>query len=167
MPRRPIPGSLVSALEVASAALLAVLAVNAAFELFAWIIWHHSIAALDEIQAVLMVWFGMLSAAYCLARGSHLAVDIVIRHLRGLPARLVAAVPPLAVTLFGTLLAIYGWRLLGAIRNTLPATGWSAAVQYQPVAVLGALIAVIGLLQLAAAPPPLDAGETDSRPGPA
>jgi len=60
----------------------------------------------------------------------------------------VATVPPLAVAVFGGLLSIYGWRLVGILDNTLPGTGWSAALQYQPVAVAGLLIAGIGLWQL-------------------
>jgi TRAP-type C4-dicarboxylate transport system permease small subunit len=148
-----MPRPLVTTLEAASAALLALLTVNASVELFAWMIWHRSFAALDEIQALVMVWFGMLSAAYCLARGSHLAVDIVVRRLvvRHRGSRLIlvlARVPSTAVVVFGLLLSIYGWKLVGAIGNTLPATGWSASLQYQPVAVIGLLIAGIGLWQL-------------------
>ena len=143
-----MPRSLVAILETASAALLALLTFNATFELFAWMLWHRSFAALDEIQALLMVWFGMLSAAYCLARGSHLAVDVVVRRLGSRLGRVMTNVPPLAVTTFGLLLSIYGWKLVAVLDNTLPGTGWSASLQYQPVAVVGMAIAGIGLWQL-------------------
>ena len=133
---------------MASGALLALLTVNAAFELFAWMLWHRSFAALDEIQALLMVWFGMLSATYCLTRGLHLAVDVIARRLGSHLQWVVARIPPFAVAVFGILLSVYGWRLVAAIDNTLPGTGWSASLQYQPVAVAGLLIAAIGLWQL-------------------
>jgi TRAP-type C4-dicarboxylate transport system permease small subunit len=157
-----MPRSLVAILEAASAALLALLTFNATFELFAWMLWHHSFAALDEIQALLMVWFGMLSAAYCLARGSHLAVDVVVRRLGTPLRRIVMKLPPLSVTAFGLLLATYGWKLVAALDNTLPGTGWSASLEYQPVALVGIAIAGIGLWQLRAPPP-----DTDSNSGPA
>ena len=128
--------------------MLALLTVNATVELFAWIVWQRSFAALDEVQALIMVWFGMLSAAYCLARGSHLAVDALTRRLGPRVRGLVDRVPPLAVATFGLLLAIYGWRLVSALDNTLPATGWSASLQYQPVAIVGLVIAGIGFWQL-------------------
>ncbi|MDH3255243.1 MAG: TRAP transporter small permease subunit [Acidobacteriota bacterium] len=143
-----MPRALGAILEAATAILLALLAVNATFELVAWMLWQRSFAALDEIQALLMVWFGMLSASYCLARGLHLAVDVVASRLAPRMRRIVATVPPLAVAVFGGLLSIYGWRLVGILDNTLPGTGWSAALQYQPVAVAGLLIAGIGLWQL-------------------
>lgn len=143
-----MPRQLVAILEAASGALLAVLTLNAIFELLAWVLWHRSFAALDEIQALLMVWFGMLSAAYCLARGSHLAVDVVTRRLGPGLQGIAVKVPPLAVATFGVLLAIYGWKLVAALDNTLPGTGWSASLQYQPVAVLGVVVAGIGLWQL-------------------
>jgi TRAP-type C4-dicarboxylate transport system permease small subunit len=157
-----MPRPLVAILEAASAALLALLAVNATFELFAWMLWHRSFAALDEFQALLMVWFGMLSAGYCLARGSHLAVDIVTSRLGLRLQRVVARVPPIAVAAFGLLLSIYGWKLVTALDNTLPGTGWSASLQYQPVAVVGLAIAGIGLWQLRSPPPDAD---TPSGPG--
>lgn len=144
--------------------MLAILTVNATFELFAWTLWHRSFAALDEIQAILMVWFGMSSAAWCLARGSHLAVDVVTRRLGGRIAAIAARVPPVAVALFGLLLAFYGWRLVAAVGNTLPGTGWSAALQYQPVAAMGLMIAVIGVLQLRAPGSPSAAPRTPTDP---
>lgn len=143
-----MPRALGATLEAAAATLLALLAVNATIELVAWMAWRHSFAALDEIQAILMVWFGMLSASYCLARGLHLAVDIVSNRLAPRIRRLTEKAPPLAVAVFGILLSIYGWRLVSVLDNTLPGTGWSAGLEYQPVAFSGLLIAAIGLWQL-------------------
>ena len=147
-----MPRPVVAILEGLSGALLAILTFNATFELLAWMLWQRSFAALDEIQGLLMVWFGMLSAAYCLARGSHLAVDVVTRRLGSGPQAIVAKLPPLAVATFGGLLAIYGWKLVSALDNTLPGTGWSASLQYLPVAAVGLLIVGIGLWQLRAPP---------------
>lgn len=134
-------------LEAVCAGLLGLLMLNAAFELLAWMIWHKSFAAIEEIQGVLVVWLALLAAAYCLAEGLHLAVDVVAR---GLPSRWQAAlvrVPGIANAAFGALLAIYGARLVLAVQNTLPGTGWSASVHYQPAIVAGALIAWFGLTQ--------------------
>ncbi len=141
------PNNLVRVLEAVCAGLLGLLMVNAAFELFAWMLWRKSYAAVEEIQGVLVVWLALLAAAYCLAEGLHLAVDLVAR---GLPARwqgTLARIPGVANATFGILLAVYGTRLVLAIENTLPGTGWSASIHYQPAVVAGALIAWIGVTQ--------------------
>ncbi|MCP4203260.1 MAG: TRAP transporter small permease subunit [bacterium] len=138
---------LVRVLEPVCAGLLGLLTLNAAFELFAWTLWRRSFAAIEEIQGVLVVWLALLAAAYCLAEGLHLAVDLVARSL---PARwqpTLARAPGVANAAFGVLLAIYGARLVLAVQNTLPGTGWSASVHYQPAVVAGGLIAWLGLQQ--------------------
>jgi TRAP-type C4-dicarboxylate transport system permease small subunit len=152
MPSSRTPRALVGTLEAVSAGLLALLAIVASVELFAWLVWQRSYAALEEIQAVLMVWFGMLAAASCLALGLHLAVDVMTRHLGPRLRPLLGRLAPLAVGVFGGLLAVYGWRLVSVIDNTLPGTGWSADLAYQPVAVGGALILILSLWQLRSDP---------------
>jgi TRAP-type C4-dicarboxylate transport system permease small subunit len=137
--------SLARVLEATCAGLLGLLLLNAAFELFTWMLWHKSYAAIEEIQGVLAVWLGLLAAAYCLAEGLHLAVDLVVR---GLPTRWqggVARIPGFASATFGALLALYGVRLVQAVQNTLPGTGWSASLHYQPAVVAGLLIGWFGL----------------------
>lgn len=138
----------VRVLEAVCSALLVLLTANAAFELFIWLAWHKSFAALEEIQGVLVVWLGLLTAAYCLAEGLHLAVDLIVRRLPRWSRPVVTRIPGIANATFGALLAIFGTRLVLAIENTLPGTGWSAAIQYQPAVVGGALIAWFGLREV-------------------
>lgn len=135
------------ALEAACAGLLAALIAIAAAELFAWLFWHKSFAALEEIQGILVVWLGLLAAAYCLAEGLHLAVDLVARRMPRRWRRALGVVPGIACALFGLLLAGFGVQLVLAVDNTLPGTGWSASLQYQPAVVAGVLIAWIGWKQ--------------------
>ena len=144
----------VRVLEAVCSALLALLTANAAFELFIWLAWHKSFAALEEIQGVLVVWLGLLSAAYCLAEGLHLAVDLVARRLPRWSRPVLTRIPGIANAAFGALLAIFGTRLVLAIDNTLPGTGWSAAIQYQPAVVAGALIVWFGLGEIFGRPSP-------------
>lgn len=149
-------------LEAVCACLLGLLLLNAAFELFAWMLWHTSYAAIEEIQGVLVVWLGLLSAAYCLAEGLHLAVDLIARRLPAGWQGALQRIPGVASAAFGVLLALYGLRLVRAVENTLPGTGWSASIHYQPAIVAGALIAWIGLTQASSGT--REAGEAGERP---
>ena len=131
--------------------LLGLLVLIASFELFAWLLWHKSYAAIEEVQGVLMVWLGLLAAAYCLGEGLHLAVEVIARRIdRRLSKRwqhAMRSIPGLATAVFGALLAFFGARLLTVIDNTLPGTGWSASILYQPAIVAGLAIAWIGTRQ--------------------
>ncbi len=142
--QRGVSSGVVRGLETVCALLLAILTAIAAVELFAWGLWQRSFAALEEIQGILVVWFGLLAAAYCLAEGLHLAVDLVAQRL---PARWQGAlgrVPGGACAVFGLLLAGLGVELVLAVDNTLPGTGWSASLQYQPAIAAGLLITYLG-----------------------
>ncbi len=143
------PGGLLprvaAVLGALAAALLGLVALIAAFDLVSWIALKRSYAALDEFVAVLMVWFGLISAAFALAEGSHVAVALLADRLSGAGRRAVERCADLAVAGFGLLLAVFGRELTAAATNTLPGTGWPAAVQYQPTVWCGALLAVLGL----------------------
>ena len=104
-------------------------------------------AALEELQGILVVWLAMLAAAYCLAEGLHLAVEVVARRLPAWSQPVVARLPGAACALFGLLLAAFGAQLVAAVDNTLPGTGWSASLHYQPALVAGLLIAGVGWRQ--------------------
>jgi len=128
-----------------SAGLLGLLTLIAAFELFAWLLFSRSFATLEELQGLLMIWLGLLAAAYCLTEGLHLALDLVVRRLPTGWQPTLGRLPGAFVALFGCLMLIYGIRLVRVTHNTLPATGWSASLQYQPAVVAGGLFLVFGL----------------------
>ncbi len=125
---------------VALAALLALLVVVAAVETAAWALFEVSWAEASEISGVLLIWFGLLGAAYGIRARVHLGVELLTRRL---PPKLRSALEraaALLVAAFGVLLAAYGAKLAMSVTNTLPATGWNASVQYFPAVVCGALM---------------------------
>lgn len=135
-------------LESVLAWLLAALVLLTTFELLVWVFLQRSFAALEEIQGLMMIWFGALAAAYCLEQGLHLSLEFVVRSLPDRWRRGVHRFAAGLVAFFGGLLAYFAVRLVRAVDNTLPATGWSAATQYVPMIVAGPLIFLFGLLQL-------------------
>jgi TRAP-type C4-dicarboxylate transport system permease small subunit len=128
-------------LVTAVAVLLAALVLLAAAETFAWTLAERSWAWASEVQGILLTWFGLLAAAWVVKLQLHLRLEVVVDRLpkrfHGTVTRFAAA----GVTLFGVLLAWYGTALVSTVKNTLPATGWSASVQYVPVVVAGIMIA--------------------------
>ncbi len=129
------------------ATLLAVLVIVSALETGAWAFFEISWPAATEIQGLLLATFALLAAAYGVFCRFHLGVDALVTRLPPTARRLVARCVALGVVLLGLLLAFYGWALVRQVSNTLPATGWPAAVGYLP-AVLGGLgIAFFGLIE--------------------
>ena len=131
--------------------LLAVLVALAATETGAWALAERSWPQLAEIQGLLLVWLTFLTAAWGVAAGLHLGMELVVRRLAPGPRRQVDRLAALLVAAFGALCAVYGARLAASVVNTLPATGWSAAWQYLPAVVGGALITLLALLRLPSA----------------
>ncbi len=130
---------------VALAALLALLVVVAAAETVAWALFEVSWAEGSEISGVLLIWFGLLGAAYGIRARVHLGVELLTRRLPAKPRSVLERAAALLVAAFGVLLAIYGAKLATSVTNTLPATGWNASVQYFPAVVCGALMTLFAL----------------------
>ena len=128
------------------AVLLAGLALLAAGDTAAWTL-AISDARVDEIEGVLMIWFGCLGAVYGVRRRLHLGVEVLTRRLPSPVRAVLTRLSAVLVGLFGALLALHAWRLAATVSNTLPATGWPASVQYFPAAVAGVLIVAFALEQ--------------------
>lgn len=125
--------------------LLAILVLLSTVETVAWVGFDHSWAAAEEIQGILMVWLAVLGAAWGVDQGFHIAVDLLVGRLPQAWQGAIERLAALAVAAFGGCLAVFGAQLAMRVSNTLPATGWSAAVSYVPAAVGGALIALFAL----------------------
>jgi len=136
------------ALEWIVLTLLGLLTLSALFETLAWSLLQVSIAQLAEIQSVLLVWFTLLSAAWAVSRGLHLAIDWLPATAKRDVRRSLDAVALIATATFGVAMAVYGWALTGAVRNTLPATGLPASVQYAATIVAGSLIAFFAIVRI-------------------
>lgn len=129
------------------ALILGALVALAAAETLAWAVFEISWAAATEIQGLLLVWFGLLGTVYGIHTRVHLGVELVTRRLPPPWRAAVERLASLLVAIFGGLLAVYGVQLVSRITNTLPATGLSAAVQYFPTVVCGALLVFFAMVQ--------------------
>jgi TRAP-type C4-dicarboxylate transport system permease small subunit len=130
------------------AVLLAILVALAALETVAWVLAELSWPQLVEIQGLLLVWLTFLTGAWGVQAGLHLGMELLVRRLPPGVRRWAERLVSLLTAVFGALCAWYGTGLAASVVNTLPATGWSAAWQYLPAVVGGALIALFALLRL-------------------
>ena len=156
-------GPLLRVLAAILVGLLAALVLVAVFDLAAWVVLGRSWAEVEEIQGLLMVWFGLLGAVYALGAGLHLSLELIAARLPAAARTLSRRLASAAVVVFGVLLAISAGRLTVVVDNTLPATGWSASFQYAPAVVAGVLLAAVALEQ--ALRPPTEPAERSEPAG--
>ncbi len=130
---RRLTHSLARAVAVLLALLLLALVGIATAETVAWTLFEVSWAAASEIEGILLVWFGLLGAAWGIHQRIHLGVEVLTRRLPPMVQALLARAAAALVAVFGGLLAGYGTELTRTVANTLPATGLSAAVFFRAV----------------------------------
>ena len=100
---------------------------------------------------LLMGWVILGAAAAGVREGFHMGFDVLRGALPPRFGRLFAVVSDAVVTLFGAAMAWFGADLaLGVWEATLPTLGLPGAVEYLPLTLGGALIALFGLERLVA-----------------
>ena len=161
---RRLIDSLARAVGVVLAALLAALVAIATAETAAWTLFEVSWAAASEVEGILLVWFGLLGAAWGIHERIHLGVEVLTRRLPARAQAVLARVAAALVAAFGALLAGYGFVLTRSVTNTLPATGLPASAQYFPTIVCGALMAIFALAELISGATPSDGPRPEPDP---
>ncbi|MDX2260545.1 MAG: TRAP transporter small permease [Gemmatimonadales bacterium] len=142
-------------LEGAIAILLAGMVVNVVWQVFTRFVLRTPSSFTEELARYSMIWLGLLGAAYCAGKRSHLALDLLQQRLHGTSRRTLDVV--IQGCLLGFALAVMvggGGRLVWII---LELGQTSAALQvklgyvYLAVPVSGVLIAAYALMDLVTA----------------
>jgi TRAP-type C4-dicarboxylate transport system permease small subunit len=141
---------------LAGVLLLAITAITG-FEVFAHKVTRQPPAWTTEVSVQAMVWMGLIGAAVCVRRGSHIAVEMVERHLppslRTAAAWLVTAGQVFvggAFVIWGTLLAI---SLRGA---TTPGAKIPLSLSYLVLPISGVMIILFSIERRLSPPEPDD-----------
>lgn len=101
----------------------------------------------DEAAMYLMVWIGLLSAAFGVRERTHIRLEILVSRLPATWQRWLKLFSDLGVAAFGVSVAIYGWRLSQLAWNqTTPALGLRTGAMYLVLPATGIIMA-IGSLQ--------------------
>ncbi len=139
-----------AALAVSGAAMVAMTAV-VAWGVFGRFVLNDTPAWAEPAALLLMGWVIVGAAAVGVREGFHMGFDVLRQALPGRLGRLFDVVSDAVVTLFGAAMAWFGADLaLGVWEATLPTLGLPGAVEYLPLMLGGALIALFGLERLVA-----------------
>ncbi|WP_154857565.1 TRAP transporter small permease [Cyclobacterium xiamenense] len=125
--------------------IMAIMVLNVSWQVFSRYVVQSPSSFTDELSRYLLVWLGMLGAAYVAGQDKHLAIDILPAKLRGEAKRKLLIVISIVIVLFVIPVMIMGGINLVYITYTLEQK--SATLQL-PLAYVYLMIPFSGLLVL-------------------
>ncbi len=119
---------------------------------------HFSSKATDEFGGYALLFGGMLALAFALTTGAHVRIDVLMPHLPSWGRACLNYATLVAMTAFASILAFYVWKLaiesflmdaraMSFLRTPLFVPQGALAVGFSLLAVHGAAIFVVGLLE--------------------
>lgn len=132
--------------------LMAAMVGNVLWQVFTRFVLDRPSSFTEELARFLMIWVGMLGAAYAVGRKSHLALDLLTGHLTGAKKRTSEFIIHSVVLLFGAAVMLGGGGRLVWIQLALGQK--SAALQlklgyvYLSLPIAGACIVIYSLATL-------------------
>lgn len=107
--------------------LMGVMVLNVLWQVFTRFVLRDPSSYTEELARYLLVWVGLIGAAYAASQKMHLAIDILTARLRGKPRRYVELFIHLCTFLFALLIMVIGGIRL--VNLTLTLNQISAALQ--------------------------------------
>lgn len=126
-------------------AIMAIMVINVTWQVLSRYIVQSPSSYTDELSRYLLIWLGMLGAAYVAGKNGHLAIDIYPQKLKGAARRRVFILINLIIIAFVVPVMILGGGNLVYITYTLQQ---KSATMGLPLAFVYAIIPLSGLLVL-------------------
>lgn len=114
-------------MEGALSALLGLMVLNVLWQVASRYLLNDPSAFTDELSRYLLIWVGLLGAAYASGKGMHVAIELLERKLNDHQKRIQKLIIQLIITLFALFVLIIGGIRLVSISFQLGQT--SSAIQ--------------------------------------
>lgn len=132
--------------------IMALMVINVLWQVFTRYLTGSPSSFTDELSRYLMIWLGILGAAYVSGKNMHVAIDYLPSKLKEKPRKRLATFVHILVLLFALFaLVIGGIRLVYisfTLGQTTPALGMPLAVVYLVLPLSGLLIVYYKLADL-------------------
>lgn len=124
--------------------IMAVMVVNVLWQVFSRYVLGEPSSFTDELARFLMIWVGVLGAAYVAGRNGHVAIDVLVRRASGNNQKRLKQMVRIAIVLFCLFAMVIGGLRLVYVTYVLeqysPALGMPLAVVYLVIPLSGLLI---------------------------
>lgn len=132
--------------------LMAAITLNVLWQVFTRFILGNPSSFTDELARFMLIWIGLLGAAYVMGQRGHLAIDLLLTKLRPSVALIVDAIILTAVMVFAIGVMVIGGAHLVYLTYTLeqvsPALNLSLAYVYLALPLAGTVIAIYAAIFL-------------------
>lgn len=123
--------------------LMGLMVVNVTWQVLSRYIFQSPSSFTDELSRYMLIWLGMLGAAYVAGKNQHLAIDIILRKLEGLAKIRLQILINVLVIVFAVIAMVLGGSNLVYITYML---GQKSATLQIPLAYVYGIIPFSGLL---------------------
>lgn len=143
------------ALLLLLASLMVAMVVSVVWQVLSRYLFVVPAAWTEELARFLLIWIGMLGAAFAYRRGSHLGIDLLLAKVEGNSKILLGRVIHLSCLLFaGAVLLVGGGSLVAMtweLKQYSAAIGLPIALVYAVIPVSGFLICIFALFGMSSA----------------
>lgn len=129
--------------EVALIALMSILVIDVLWQVFSRYILATPSSFTDEFAGFLLIWVGMLGAAYVAGKNEHLAIDLMLQKLKGKKQQRLQIIINIVVGLFALFVMLIGGAWLVYTRFYLNVN--SAALEL-PLGYVYLVVPISGML---------------------
>lgn len=125
--------------------LMGSMVLNVTWQVISRYIFQSPSSFTDELSRYMLIWLGMLGAAYVAGQNQHLAIDIVLRNLQGRAKMKLQILINVLIMVFAIAAMIFGGSNLVYITYLL---GQKSATLQIPLAYIYSIIPASGILVL-------------------
>lgn len=130
-------------IEIVLVALMSILVVDVLWQVFSRYILSAPSSFTDELAGFLLIWVGLLGAAYVAGKNEHLAIDLMLQKMKGVRRRRLQIIINSIVGLFALFVMVIGGAWLVYTRFYL---GVNSAALALPLGYVYLVVPVSGLL---------------------
>jgi TRAP-type C4-dicarboxylate transport system permease small subunit len=142
------------------ALLMGVMLVDVSWQVVSRFVLRAPSSFTEELAGFLLIWIGLLGAAYCLRSGAHLAIDLLVTRLHGRARRAATILAHALVAAFALSTMVIGGfllvRLAFQLRQISAALGVRMGFVYLALPLAGLLMTVFSIESIAKTATPVD-----------
>ncbi len=130
-------------IEVVLIALMSILVIDVLWQVFSRYVLTAPSSFTDELAGFLLIWVGLLGAAYVAGKNEHLAIDLMLQKMKGIKKRRLQTIINMVVGVFALFVMVFGGCWLVYTRFYL---GVNSAALALPLGYVYVIVPISGIL---------------------
>ncbi len=132
-------------IEFALVSIMSILVIDVLWQVFSRYVLSTPSSFTDELAGFLLIWIGLLGAAYVAGKNEHLAIDLLLQKLKGTKKRRLQLFINVIVGVFALFVMVFGGSWLVYTRFYLNVTSAALAL---PLGYVYLIVPISGILTM-------------------